>query len=172
LSAAGLLLAGDNDDQAFLSLGARSFVSEFDWRTAESAALQIVSILVDEESFPGPDIGLPRVEEWIFRAARAADLLTLFVPSGSDARDPEWEPVHTLGSLLTSGRPDVGHPVLYLSDQLDGAVRPGEDVPYYRCVQRKGLGRLYILVRRCDDGPFEIIEPGPSQGLLRSVFDT
>jgi len=176
LEAAEILLPyADGPGEAILPIGGRCFASEFDWRSSDGEALQIMSLLLDEERFPvSREVGLAGLVDWVFQVVEAAELLTLFMPGGSDADKwrppvPEGEPRHTVGRLLSSGCPDVAHPVLYLSGSLD-TVRPCGKIEYYQCVDRGELGQLYLFAAENDDGSVDILEPGPLHDhLLRQL---
>jgi hypothetical protein len=163
---ADLLWLADAPGEAAV-LAVTAYVSEGDAYLG-SSELAFITLQFDNEPFEA--LVHSRFDDfldWWWRTAQAVEPLTMFIPSGSDARRslPDANnPLGDLPELITSGRPTVAHPVVYYSEQLAGGVlcAPRQTVAFYRVERRLGLGCLYMFVNRSGNQA-EILESGALQ---------
>ena len=148
------------------ALGLTAFVEDGEVHV-DGSALRVVRLLFDVEPFEARvRTGFPDLVAWLWRVAAAIEPLTMFVPSGSDAR-PTFErndPFGGVRRLVASGVPTVAHPVVYYGEALAAGrlCRPRDRIAYYEVERRPGLGCLYVFVSQSDTGT-EILESGNLQ---------
>ena len=161
----GLLVLSGRPGEATL-FGMSMFVDDFE-RDIDGAPLRATRLLFDAEPFEAfIRSRFADLVAWLWNVAEAINPLTMFIPSGSDARSSSRPDAlfADLPQLLASGAAAVAHPVVYFAEALaDGALcRPVENIAYYEVQRAPGLGCLYLFVSRNEAG-VDILETGSLQ---------
>jgi hypothetical protein len=162
---AKLLTSTERPDQGEL-FGLGLFVDEHEFEMA-GLRLRSCRLLFDPDFEAFAHARFQELVDWLWNVASTVRPLTMFIPSGTDARpSASGDPgsFMDLPRLLADGVPTVAHPIVYFGEALaDGALcRSRDEVAYYHVERRPGIGCLYLSVTRSDAGT-EIIESGHLQ---------
>jgi hypothetical protein len=169
------------DDVDGTCLGGRVRCSVSHGRVPASSALELLTILLDNQSFQRlldqtPDDLIP----WLWQIAETLDPACFFMPGGGDIKYFE-RGVRTdeltfkqLPRLVSDGEIAVVHPIMYFAERLGQGrlCTKAEGAPWSHVEHRPARGCLLVLAHRdATTGMMEIREPVALYDILRAYFD-
>lgn len=173
LQHAGLISSHAHSDEIRLLNQARAMVSQLTIAAGQNAELEVLALLVVDDDASLLTSSFSAFKDWIFSAARAAELSTLFIPGGSDVNNFWQADPKALEDFLTplvnEGNLTVAHALMYFSNRLENRLCETHHTSYRRASDPRS-GCLYALVDVDESGAFDILEPGPDHSTLLSPW--
>lgn len=139
----------------------------------KTTEFEVLALLIVDDDASLLTSSFSAFTDWIFSAARVAELSTLFIPGGSDFSN-SWQAnpktlEDFLSPLVDEGTLTVAHAVMYFSNRLASRLCETTHASY-RKLNDPRSGCLYALVDVDESGAFDILEPGPDNSTLLSPW--